>query len=71
MEVINLEKEWDFVIYETHKEKPNTNNLIKRELLFLIQILLSMISEPRKDIESVFLKNIYLKSKRKYLELNT
>ncbi len=70
MVVINLKKEWDFVIFETHKEKPNTSNLIKRELLFVIQNLLNMISEPRKDTELVFLKKIYLKSKRKYLELN-
>lgn len=39
--MININKEWDFIIQETHLQKPTNDNLIKREMLFTLQILLS------------------------------
>ena len=36
-----LNDEWNFIVNETHRENPISNNLLKRELLFLLQILLS------------------------------
>ena len=41
MKSINFQKEWDFIISETHNEKLNSKNLIKREILFVLQILLN------------------------------
>ena len=58
---MNLDKEWDFIIGEVHKEKPTKNNLLKRELLFILQILLANRNK--------FSQSIYLKSKKKYLSL--
>ncbi len=59
MKEMNLNEEWVFIKDEIHKEKPTKNNLLKRELLFTLQILLSNIN---------FLNNsIYFKSKKMYL----
>ncbi|MGB9756087.1 MAG: hypothetical protein ACPLXO_04295 [Desulfurella sp.] len=52
---MKLNKEWEFIKKETHKKLEN-KNLIKREVLFCLQILLSKL-----DIENYFsLKKIYL-----------
>lgn len=53
MENINLQKEWNFVQFEVHKEKPTKKNKIKRELLFLLQLLLPNIKVD-KDISNYF-----------------
>lgn len=39
--IIDFEKEWGFITAETHSEKFRKANLIKREILFALQILLS------------------------------
>lgn len=41
MEQINFDSEWNFITNEIHKEKAMKENLIKRELLFTLQVLLS------------------------------
>lgn len=61
MEKMNLDKEWAFIKDEIHKEKPIKNNLLKRELLFILQILLSNTNS--------FNHSIYFKSKNRYLSL--
>ena len=62
MPEINLQQEWDFVISQTHN-KYKRRDALKRELIFMLQILLSKISVENKN----FLTNVYLKSKRQYL----
>ena len=61
MEKMNLDKEWVFIKDEIHKEKPIKNNILKRELLFILQILLSNTNS--------FKRSIYFKSKNRYLSL--
>lgn len=56
-----FEHEWDFIKDETHKEKPTKNNILKRELLFILQILLSNMT--------CFNYLVYFKSKKMYLSL--
>lgn len=67
MKQFDKEKEWKFIISQTHGESPNSTNLMRRELLFIMQILLTKISEPQKDKIGIFLKKIYLKTKKQYL----
>ena len=61
MEKINLDKEWIFIKEEIHKIRSIKDNFLKRELLFILQILLS---NPNS-----FNLSIYFKSKNKYLSL--
>jgi len=58
----NFDREWKFIVNEIHKEIPSKNNLLKRELLFILQILLTKTSND-------FRKSIYMKSKKYYLSL--
>ena len=37
----NFEQEWEFITVEIHSEKPRETNLIKREILLALQVLLS------------------------------
>lgn len=61
---MNLDKEFDFIIKETHKEKASAKNFFKRRLLLAMQILL-----PKRDFKTYkFLKQIYLKTKKKDIE---
>ncbi len=60
MKKIDFDIEWKFIESEIRKEQPNKNNLLKRELLFILQTLLP-------DISNSFQKKIYLKSKQLYL----
>ncbi len=57
--MINKQKEWEFIVNETHKEKPNSKNLLKREKLFALQILLSKHDDS-------FYEQAYLKLKKLY-----
>ena len=61
MEKINLDKEWIFIKEEIHRIRSIKDNFLKRELLFILQILLS---NPNS-----FNLSIYFKSKNKYLSL--
>lgn len=55
----NQEQEWNFITTEIHQEKPNKKNLIVREILFGLQILLRKL-----EIENYLaLKNIYCTEK--------
>jgi len=54
MTIFNLNKEWRFIITETHSKK-DRKDLLKREILFALQILLSKIE-----------KENYLKLKKIY-----
>lgn len=40
---INFNQEWEFIQSEIHREKPNRANMVKREILFSLQLLLSNI----------------------------
>ena len=53
---LNSDGEWNFITKEIHREKLNDKNRLKRELLFVLQILLS-----KEDY------TLYLKSKEKYM----
>lgn len=41
MKTINLNKTWEHLAAAVHRTRPNRNNLLKREALFRLQILLS------------------------------
>lgn len=58
-DTFDFNSEWEFIISEVHAEKPRKNNLLKREILFSLQILLSRTE--RKDY--FLLKKIYYKEK--------
>ena len=56
---MNFDKEWEFIIFETHRKKSIITNFVKREVLFAMQVLLS-----KSEIKNYFgLKKIYLKYK--------
>lgn len=58
MENINFEKEWNFIIAETHNRELDREGLVKREILFALQILLS-----KSEFKNYFaLKLIYCKN---------
>jgi len=46
---IKLEKMWKSVITETHKIKPNKKNLLEREKLFTLQILLEQYELAKNE----------------------
>lgn len=53
---LNQNKEWAFIVKEVHKESYNGKNLLKREILFILQLLLS-----KNEVD------IYLLTKKHYL----
>jgi len=53
-----LKKEWDFIVNEVHKKEKIRKRVIKREVLFTLQILLA---RREFDLYSK-LKKIYLNS---------
>jgi len=61
--MFNTNKEWSFIISQTHKEKPNKKNLLRREFLFILQCLLSK-SKNKFNID------LYKKAKKFYLKFN-
>ncbi|MEO8399744.1 MAG: hypothetical protein ABI550_08035 [Ignavibacteriaceae bacterium] len=62
MKKLDLNKEWNFVISEIHNEKAKKNNVEKRELLFILQLLLT-------NSAGNFQKSIYLRTKERFLNL--
>ncbi len=40
MNTFDFTREWEFITAETHNEKPSETNLMRREVLFGLQILL-------------------------------
>ena len=61
-----LDNEWKFIQSEIQKEKPSKKNRIKRELLFILQILLPKLYDKR---QSGIQTEIYKKTKEFYLSL--
>ena len=59
MNTFDFDSEWEFIISEIHAEKPRKDNLLKREILFSLQILLS--KTERKNY--FLLKKIYYREK--------
>lgn len=59
MKVINFNQEWDFIIAETHNEKPNRENLIKREILFALQLILDKIQMSAIGTKEIAMKKIF------------
>jgi len=51
-----MKKEWDFIVNEVHKKVKVRKKVIKREVLFVLQILLA-----RREFD------LYLKLKKIYL----
>lgn len=60
---LNLDTEWNFVRTEIHKEKPNKKNILKRELLLFLQVLLGKVSNEFDEM-------VYKKTKQFYLNYN-
>jgi len=58
MPTINLNKEWDFIIAETHREKPRKTNVLKRESLFVLQILIKNRTRRLKTQGDFFEKKL-------------
>ena len=56
---MNFAQEWDFIVTETHLEKPCGTNRLKREMLFVLQIILSKIQDTTPKQESNFLTKNY------------
>ncbi|MBI2630831.1 hypothetical protein HYW73_01265 [Candidatus Nomurabacteria bacterium] len=54
MITFNLNREWEFITKETHSKK-DRKNLLKREVLFVLQILLCRLEKGNYFI----LKRIY------------
>jgi hypothetical protein len=52
---MNSDDEWKFIQKEVHGEMPTPGNRVKRELLFLMEILL-----VRNDCNYERAKNVYL-----------
>jgi len=67
MNRIIINKQWDFLVSEFHNEKPNGKNLIKREILLILQVILTKISWSKEKRKTDFLKSIYNKTKEKYI----
>jgi hypothetical protein len=68
--MINIEEEWAFITHEVHYNKPKVtpykgNDLIIRELLFMLQNLLSFYTKDKSE----FNLTVYQLSKSKYLKL--
>ena len=53
---LDFNKEWKFITSETHKTKPTKTNATEREILFVMQVLLSR-SEKKNYLN---LKKLYL-----------
>ena len=67
MKKINFKREWKFIQTEVHKERPNKRNQFKRELLFILQVLLSNSADSNSVND--FRVFIYSKTKEKYINL--
>lgn len=61
MEKINYDEEWNFIITETHSEKSNKQNKLKRELLLTMQILLPLCRNDFHIMMYKMTKDFYLK----------
>lgn len=59
MDAFDFNREWEFIISETHNKRPTKNNLIKREILFGLQLLLSKFEKKNYLV----LKKIYCSKK--------
>lgn len=66
LKTINLNQEWDFIVTEINGEKPSKGNLIGREMLLIMQILLGGIALVTKAKERYLLRKNYLVLKRAY-----
>ena len=64
---MKFNQEWDFLITETHREKPNKTRSAKREVLFALQILLTKIERLTKVNRAYFLRQNYSRLKEVYL----
>ncbi len=56
MKTVNLNKTWDYLTAEVHRTKPRHNNLLKREALFGLQILLSQYDLAKSEKNEELMK---------------
>ena len=61
MNEIDYDQEWEFITHELHSEKASKTNLIRRETLFGLQILLCKMEAANY----LALKNFYYAEKAK------
>lgn len=62
MKDLQTEDEWNFIINEVQINKPTESNKLKRELLFILQLLLGSAANE-------FTITTYLQTKEKYLSI--
>ena len=70
MKKINLNREWEFIQFETHTLALRNIPILIRELLFIAQIILVKYSHAKTTKMKCFYKKIYLKTKKQYVERN-
>jgi hypothetical protein len=64
MDRFNLDKEWKFIIKETHRDKSNPKNVFRREMIFYMQIFLS-----KSEIGMYkYFKDLYLNAEIELIE---
>jgi hypothetical protein len=61
---MNINKEWGFVVKETHKLK--CTNIFAKEILFLMQCYLSKICLCKNENEGRCFQKIYVSLAKKY-----
>ena len=67
MNRIIINKQWDFLVFEFHNEKPNGKNFLKREMLLMLQIILTKICRLKEKRKINFMEGIYSVTKEKYI----
>ena len=65
---LNLQKEWFFTSSEIKKEKSALQNVLKKQLLYLLQILLVEYEDEKNRRKKLGRKEIYLRTKKFYLK---
>ncbi len=64
---MNIKREWNFIVGATHNRKPYDKNYLPREILLILEVLLSKIEVEKTYSRILFLKQIYFKTKYFYL----
>lgn len=68
MNLIEQQKEWDFICCETVRFARSNKSVLMRELLFVAQNLLTLYCSTVEDARKVFIASTYLITKEQYLK---
>ena len=69
MRQISEQKEWKFICSEVNQLHRRNASSWARELLFALQILLTLYGKAVEKRKQTFLALIYLKTKKQYLKM--